>query len=222
MTERPSEIDRTVQVSAIYDALGRFVVEFSRMVNAMEFSLYFSVGGNQQLFGAVTAELTAYPLAQAWRSIMAKTADLKEEDRKVLSGIHAEIVYLITLRNDWSHGTWFVGYGDVSTTDWSSAALHRLKNSANGLAAPKDLETLPTAEYIKAVASHTAFMVGAIFDFGANVQLLRDLRTVKRPSDRIRIGKLSGRRRFQMSSDGTDWRSSEMPVRPAASPPSSS
>jgi hypothetical protein len=188
------------------------------MVDAMETGLYFSVGGNQHLFFAVTAELTAYPLAQAWRSIMSESKDLTDDDRKVLSGIHGEVSNLIQLRNDWSHGTWFVGYGNDSTSDWSRAALHRFKNSSKGLSSPDNLETLPDAAYIKAVSLHVKFLAQAIFDFGTNVHLLRDGRTTTYPSNRIRIKKEAGRRQFQMSSNGRDWQISQMPLRSSSSP----
>jgi hypothetical protein len=212
LTESSSETDRTVYMNQIYEALGRFVVEFSRMVAAMEHGLYFAVGGNQHLFFAVTAEITADPLARAWRSIMAESQDLKEDDRKVLSDIYKEIVDLIRLRNDWSHGTWYVGYGK-STDDWSKAALDRFKNSSTGFARSSSVEGLPTAEYINAVAAHTVFVAQLIFDFETNVHLLRDKSTTKHPSDRIHVVKEDGRRRFQMSSGGIDWRSSAMPSR---------
>ncbi len=217
MTEPSRETGRLAQMNEIYQALGQFLVEFSRMVSAMESDLYFAVGGNQHLFWSVTAELTADPLARAWRSIMAQSTDLTEDDRKVLSGICGEITDLITLRNDWSHGTWYVGYGNESTDDWSRAALQRFKNSSKGLMTPSDLEVLPTAAYIKDVAEHAAFITQAIFDFGANVRLLRDKRTRTHPSNRIRVTKNDGRRQFQMSSNGTDWQSSEMPLRPVSS-----
>jgi hypothetical protein len=143
---------------------------------ASSFSRGFSEAG--------AAELTADPLARAWRSVMAESTDLTEDDRKVLSGIQAEITDLIKLRNDWSHGTWFVGYG--TEAEWSRALLHRFKNS-KGLVTPSDLEVLPTAEYITDVASHTAFITQAIFDFSGNVRLLRDKGTGAHPADRIRI-----------------------------------
>lgn len=215
MTEDSQETLRTAQVNQVHQALGQFVVEFSRMVHAMETDLYFSVGGNQHLFFAVTAELTADPLARAWRSIMSESPDLTNEDRKILSSIHDEVKVLIQLRNDWSHGTWFVGYGNESTSDWSQAWLHRFKNSAKGLVRPSELDSAPTAAYILDVASHTRFVTQAVMDFGANVHLLRDKVTEKHPADRIRISKIDGRRQFQMSSNGADWQSSQMPRRSA-------
>jgi hypothetical protein len=211
LTEGYTESIRTAQINEIYQALGHFVVEFSRTVDNMQTDLYFSVGGNQHLFFAVTAELTADPLARAWRLIMSESPELAAEDRKILSGIHAEVTDLIQLRNDWSHGAWFVGYGDEG--DWSQAWLHRFKNSSKGLTRPDGLDDAPTASYIHSVASHTKFVAQAIMDFGANVHLLRDKTTKKHPTDRIKISKADGCRQFQMSTNGVDWQSSQMPVR---------
>jgi hypothetical protein len=212
LTEETHETARMAQVNQIHQALGQFVVEFSRMVHTMESDLYFSVGGNQHLFFAVTAELTADPLARAWRSIMSESPDLTDEDRKILSNIHAEVVALIQLRNDWSHGTWFVGYGNESS-EWSRAILERFKNSSKGLTRPSELDSTPTAGYILDVASHVKFVTQAVMDFGANVHLLRDKATSTHPTGRIRIAKIEGRRQFQMSSNGVDWQSSQMPLR---------
>jgi hypothetical protein len=212
MTEDTQETTRTAQVNQIHQALGQFVVEFSRMVRTMESDLYFSVGGNQHLFFAVTAELSADPLARAWRSVMSESPDLTDEDRKILSNIHAEVVDLIQLRNDWSHGTWFVGYGE-STNDWSQALLRRFKNSSKGLTKPSELNSAPTAAYISDVASHVKFLTQAVMDFGGNVHLLRDKLTTTHPTDRFKVSKIEGRRQFQMSSNGVDWQTSQMPLR---------
>jgi hypothetical protein len=212
MTEDTEETIRTARVNQIHQAVGQFVVEFSRMVHTMESDLYFSVGGNQHLFFAITAELSADPLARAWHSVMSESPDLTDEDRKVLSNIHAEVVDLIQLRNDWPHGTWFVGYGE-SDGDWSQALLHRFKNSSKGLTTPSKLNSTPTAAYISDVASHVKFLTQAVMDFGANVHLLRDKVTTTHPTDRIKISKIEGRRQFQMSSNSVDWKSSKMPLR---------
>lgn len=212
MTESSNAADRMTQINGIYQALGQFFVEFSRMVSAMESGLYFVTGGDQKLIRAIVAELTADPLTRAWRSVMIQGANLPENDRKVLSELTAEISDLINLRNDWAHGTWFVGYGNETTTDWSKAALMRFKNSAKGLARPSKLESLPTAEYIQKVATHVTYIAEAIFTYGLIVAERRAGRLQgTHPSDRIRVKKKSGHRQFQVTNNGSDWRSSEMP-----------
>jgi hypothetical protein len=212
MTESSSDVDRTAHINEIYQSLGQFFVEFSRMLSAMEGGLYFITGGDQGLIRAIVAELTADPLTRAWRSVMIQGIDLSESDRKVLSDLVAEISELISLRNDWAHGTWFVGYGNEATTDWSKAALMRFKNSAKGLTRPSKLESLPTAEYIKKVAAHVALIAEAVFVYGL-IGSERRAGTLPNahPSDRVRITKISGRRRIQVTNNGSDWRSSEMP-----------
>jgi hypothetical protein len=212
MTESCSSVDRTAQTNEIYQALGQFFVEFSRMVSAMEGGLYSITGGDQGMIRAIVAELTADPLTRAWRSVIVQGTDLSENDRKVLSDLVAEISNLINLRNDWAHGTWFVGYGNEQTTDWSKASIMRFKNSAKGLARPGKLESLPTAEYILKVARHVALIADAIFVYGLIVSARRvGSLPNAHPSDRVRISKLSGHRQVQVLSNGFDWRSSEMP-----------
>jgi hypothetical protein len=211
MTEPSRETARLTQMNEIYQALGRFLVEFSRIVHSMEIELYFSIGGDQQLLRAITAELTANPLAQAWRSVMTKATDLSDDDREVLSGLRAEINVLIELRNDWMHGTWFVGYGNETTTDWSAASLLRLENTKEGVVVPTSLESFPTADYIKSVAAHAALVADAILSYGAIVNGRRHGIISGHPSERVRITKVDGRRQIEMTSNGVDWRSSRMP-----------
>lgn len=211
MTEPSRETVRLAQVNEIYQALGQFLVEFSRMVNAMESQLYFAVGGDQQLLMAITVELTAYPLAQAWRSVMTKATDLSDDDRKALSGLRAEIDDLIALRNDWMHGTWFVGYGNETTTDWSEATLFRFKNTKEGVAVPDGLKRLPTADYIKSVAAHVGLVADATSTYGMIVTARRRGVISSRPSERVRVTKVDRRRQIETTSNGVDWRSSTMP-----------
>jgi hypothetical protein len=211
MSESPREAVRLAQMNEIYQALGRFLVEFSRMVHAMENSLHFAVGGGQQLLRAITAELTASPLAQAWRSVMTKATVLSEDDLSVLAGLRNEVTGLIELRNDWMHGTWFVGYGNETTDDWSEAALARFKNTKQGVAAPDGLNRLPTPAYIKSVAAHVALVADAIFSYGTTVCALRSGAISTRPSERVRITKVGSRHQVETTSNGVDWRSSRMP-----------
>jgi len=78
MTEPVDKTVRMAQTNEIYQALGQFFVQFSRMVHAMEADLFFMVGGSQQLLRAITAELTADPLARAWRSVVTQVTDLSD------------------------------------------------------------------------------------------------------------------------------------------------
>jgi hypothetical protein len=209
-----SGVDRAAQMNDIYQALGLFLVEFSRMVSSMEVGLLYVTGGaDQRLIRAIVAELTADPLARAWRSAMIQATELTENDKRVLSGVAAEISSLINLRNDWAHGIWFVGYGDEATGDWSRAGLMRFKNSAKGLAAPSKLEGAPTAEYIRKVAAYTALVGEAIFSYGTTVSVRQrgDIDTAVRPGDRIRIMKVDGNQQLEVTQDGSYWRSAQWP-----------
>ena len=153
--------------------------------------------------------MTADPLLRAWRSAMTHAVNLSTNDVDVLSGLTAEITALIQLRNDWSHGTWMIGYGDEA--EWSSGALVRLKNSAKGVASPTKLNMAPSAEYIEKVASHVAVVHAAVFSFSTTVELLQDRVTTVSPSDRVQVVKQSGQREIRVAANGVDWRSSRLP-----------
>jgi hypothetical protein len=212
MMKHQGEFDRSILADGIYRAIGHFVVEFFRMVFMLEYGILFAVRGNQQILRCVTAEMTADPLFRAWRSAMIHAAALSGDDLKVLSGLATEVTNLITLRNDWSHGQWLLGFGDTPD-QWAQAALIRSKNSSKGLASPARLEVSPTAEYIEKVTAHTKVVGDALFLYGTIVTSLHDLEGAQkaRPSDRVHIGKVDGRRQLQVSSNGTDWESSEWP-----------
>ena len=203
--------NRTVQMNRIYQALGRFVVEFSRVVLAMETGVQFVINGDQQLVSTLTVEMTADPLARAWRSAMTQAIDLSDEDNEVLAGLANEVRTLTNLRNDWAHGTWFVGYGNEETTDWSKAGLMRFKNSAKGVGRSTKLESEPTAEYIDRAATHASLVADAVNTFGLIVTMRRlgSLGENTHPSDRVRIVKEGGRRHIKVTQDGSNWRSSE-------------
>jgi hypothetical protein len=210
MAEPASKADGATQINGIYQALGRFTVEFSRMVDAMETDLYFTIGGNQLLLRSITAELTADPLRRAWRSIMTQATELSPRDLDVLAKLAYEISEVINLRNDWAHGTWFVGFGSEEVQ--SQASLMRFKNSAKGLARPSQLESTPTAAYIEQAATHANVIARAVQMFGATVHMRQTTDTKVRPSDRVRITKKDGHSEIQVSRNGVDWVATEWPL----------
>jgi hypothetical protein len=208
MTELPDKSDRTAQMNGIYQALGRFFVEFSRIVSMMESNLIFLCGGDQQIVRAIVIELTAQPMLQAWRSAITQAMDLPDQESRILKELIFEVSTMITLRNNWSHGSWFVGFADESM-DFSKAGLWRFKNTATGVAPPNGLDTEPTAEHIEKAATHAALVADAIGVFGTIVTMRRQgLIKETLPSDRIRITKADGHREFHFSRDGEEWQSS--------------
>jgi hypothetical protein len=210
VAEPASEADRATQINGIYRALGRFTVEFSRMVDAMETGLYFTIGGNQLLLRSITAELTADPLRRAWRSIMRQAIELSPQDVDVLAKLASEVSKVINLRNDWAHGTWFVGFG--SEEGESQASLMRFKNLTKGLARPSQLESAPTAAYIEQAATYTNVIAQAVQVFGTIVHIRQTTDTKVRPSDRVRIMRKDGHSEIQVSRNGVDWVATEWPL----------
>ncbi|HET6191480.1 MAG TPA: hypothetical protein VFE59_31300 [Trebonia sp.] len=186
------------------------------MVGQMEAGILFIIGGvpkDQALIRAMIAELTADPLAKAWRSVLTQATDnFSNDDLDVLSQLTDEIAKLCRLRNDWAHGIWFVGFGNEATTDFSQASLKRFRNSAKGAAQSSSVESLPTAEYIGKASSHAARVSDAILSYGLVVSEWRLGELLNhRPSERIRFTKVEGRRQLQITTNGDDWQCSEMP-----------
>jgi hypothetical protein len=209
MTGPLGEPDRAAQVNSIYQALGRFLVEFSRVMMAMEGGLICAVGGEQRAARAIVAELTADPLAKAWRSATVETGELSDDEREVLKGLATQISTLIILRNDWAHGMWMVGQGNEESSDWSRALLWRFKNSAGGVAAPSKLERRPTAEYIEKAATHASVVAAAVHGVNEALAFRRIGSPAVSVADRVRITTEDGQQRVNATRDGgSTWQSS--------------
>jgi hypothetical protein len=212
VTDPVTGVSREAQADRIYRALGKFFVEFSRIIWAMEFSLSIVAGGNGEVVRAAVIEVTADPLTRVWRSAMVQSTNLSDQDLAVLAEIAKGISELINLRNDWAHGNWIVGFGARDTRDWSRAAISRFKNSAKGIASPSNLEIRPTAEYIEKAASHASVVSLAVFTYGlAGFALQQGHGAGTRPSERVHVVKLPGRRQIRVTEYGTDWHVSEWP-----------
>jgi hypothetical protein len=221
MTDSTGQSDRVAQMGEIYQALGRFTVEFSRMVHAMESTLIMGAGGNQDVLNAIIIEMTGHPLMNAWRSALLDAGDLSDNDRPVLKELVKEVDKMINLRNDWVHGSWYVGYGNDTTTDWGEAFVARYKNSATGVASPSKLKIRPRAAYIEKAAVHASVLADAIMNFSIAFwrQRVQSVHITEYASDRVRFVSENGHRQIQVTKDRASWQSSEWPPRETASDP---
>jgi hypothetical protein len=210
MTRPTDDSDRTAQVNAIYQAIGHFFVEFSQLQLALERGISIAINGDFKSTLAALVELTADPLVKAWQSAMSQADDVSADEINVIREIAKEIHKLITLRNDWAHGHWFVGWDAEAPDDGSEASLQRLKNAAGGVVASKNLELRPTASYIEAVAIHVSVVGDAVNAFSLYLSLRRQGRLSTRPGDRVRVIASKGERTLEASLDGSTWQSTAL------------
>lgn len=151
MLDEQKKAKLEAQTREIYEAIGRFCVEYENMVHALqlgtEIMLQLKGLSEQKLVKAVTADLTAEPLRRMWHSTMLACVSTTDFDTKVLSNISSRANKLIALRNDTLHRLWFVGYANESMEDFSTAYTIKHKNSARGV---EDRSRDQTAEELRA------------------------------------------------------------------------
>lgn len=132
-----SEDDYKKQTSALYALMGEFVVEFEQICLAMKMGITQLSGiyglSNQQLMNSVLAEYTAHPLLKVYHSTFIEVKWSNDEIKTNLNEVHRRMTKLIELRNDYVHGTMFVGYGNGTETEITSAGGFKLKNSKPGV-----------------------------------------------------------------------------------------
>src|SRR5713226_4932168 len=125
MEDQDRKIKYEQQTTALYGAIGRFVVEFEQMCFAMSHAILFALhhGGlrDQQLGHAVLAGLTAGPLREMALSVFAYFYRDDESSVAIVRQLAARTQDVITTRNDIVHRTWFVGWASETDTDFSRA-----------------------------------------------------------------------------------------------------
>jgi hypothetical protein len=212
VTSNPDQVhQRQDQIDQIYRAIGHFQVEFSQLVGAMEMGISAGIGGNYPALLCVLAEMTAYPLAQAWRSVLVQSGRLSEEEITTLKDLTAGIQQLIQRRNDWAHGTWYVGWGNDATVDWSTADLVRLKNTSVGLSPLTNLDGSLKPEDIEKYAIMTSVIAEAARAFSMLTHLPISDPTM-RPGRHVQITRTGRQRNLEVTNGDkvlrTEWKAS--------------
>ena len=111
----------------VYRALGRYVVEFSRLIWWMrhELAAELSPGGGDVTTGEIVlGELTAYPIYAPFFAICAHKAELDETEKKIETKLFKAVDAEAKRRNALLHGDWLIGGSDGTM---SEPALIRVK-----------------------------------------------------------------------------------------------
>lgn len=136
MTAADNDAERSAAIKAAakeqYALIGEFAVQFEHVCHSMRSGIVMlmSIGGlrDQTLARAVCAELTAYPLLQAFNSVVLATRAFSDFETKVFGLVHKRVSRLIETRNRLIHGTTFVGSFGSKDTDFSAAFGVKDKN----------------------------------------------------------------------------------------------
>lgn len=124
------------QTAESYRLLGEFVAEFELLIFTMRSMLEREIGGGiggQSAVQALTAELTAWPLVQAFNSYAISRTTGNAIAQKAISIFRTDFEKLIKTRNDLVHGTHFIGWASQEQVDFSKPEMLRLKNKKGGV-----------------------------------------------------------------------------------------
>jgi hypothetical protein len=100
------------QPDEVYLAVGRYVVEFSRLIFHMRIGIERRLAGegSDPLIAAMAmGAAMADPIAEAFFATCAHVADLNEEEQRIGVRLRKEVRDEIRRRNDFAHGDWSVG-----------------------------------------------------------------------------------------------------------------
>ncbi len=129
---------RKHDTDALYRAIGEFVVAFESACHSIQICIIwlFHRAGitNQQVSTIILAGVTAEPLRTLFESLVAELVQLNEAERKIVKDAVNRFQKLTQERNDIVHSTWFVGWGNESTSDFSEASGHKLHKDRSGAA----------------------------------------------------------------------------------------
>lgn len=131
----------------IYRSIGAFVVKFEHVCHAVHVAIVFllSCAGlqNQRVSQILLSGITAEPLRTLFESLVGEIQQLNDNERKIVKNALNRFQTLTQQRNDIIHSTWFVGWGNEASADFSAVSGVKFHKDQHG-AAPKSFKS--TAE----------------------------------------------------------------------------
>jgi hypothetical protein len=133
-----------------YRAIGRYVVEFSRLIYHMRNRLEGRLTREDDSRTAAILALSETYAAQIANAFFAVCGleDLDSDEKKIASKLQKEVIKEINRRNDIAHGDWWVGGGPSPHGVWPDPALWRAKASRKD--EPIQFRDLPIEELDRA------------------------------------------------------------------------
>ena len=123
------------QTDEQYLAIGKFVVKFEHICRELRdgimWMLYEKGLADQRIADLMVEGLTAAPLTDRFVSLVAHTQQLSPGAEVIVKEILARVRDLIPKRNEVIHGTWFIGWGSTTQTDFSTASLEKICKKKN-------------------------------------------------------------------------------------------
>ncbi|HPD60476.1 MAG TPA: hypothetical protein PKV48_01780 [Thermodesulfobacteriota bacterium] len=136
MDEKERQDRRLKDTAKLYQAIGEFVVKFELACLSVQTCIVFILHNagltDQRISQILLAGLTADPLRMLFDSLVAQTQKLNDKERKIIKNALNRFQKLTEERNDIVHSTWFIGYGDRETTDFSKASGMKYHKNGKG------------------------------------------------------------------------------------------
>ncbi|HRQ60536.1 MAG TPA: hypothetical protein PLO23_03330 [Alphaproteobacteria bacterium] len=128
---------RDEQTKEIYCSIGEYIVQFELLVYNMSLGIRILIQSqglkSTQIAGIILSDLTAMPIKKILQGMIAEVGSLSKEEQKISDKIFSDIIKVIEGRNELIHSTWFVGWGNNETVDFSMATGHKYKTTKAGL-----------------------------------------------------------------------------------------
>lgn len=129
---------RDIQTRELYATIGEFIVKFEHVCHAMQTTITFIMQGqglkNQQVAHVIMAGYTADPLRTLLESLIGELIKLNDNEKQIIKNIFSRIQKITEIRNNIVHSTWFIGWGNETTQDFSEAPGFKLHKNKQGMA----------------------------------------------------------------------------------------
>lgn len=136
MDEKERTETRDLQTHELYASIGKFIVEFEHICFEMQKAILWMLRDqglkNQQVVDILLAGYTADPLRTLLESLIGELTTTNDKERKIIKNIFSRIQKITEKRNDVAHSTWFIGWGNATTQDFSEASGHKLHKNKQG------------------------------------------------------------------------------------------
>jgi hypothetical protein len=112
-----------------YRAVGRYVVEFSRLIFHMRFSIERCLAGERDIVPVrlTLGEAFAGQINDSFFAVCNYLADLDDEEARVSRCLKSGVQDEIKRRNDMAHGDWWIGFGAKEDGAMADPVLWRTK-----------------------------------------------------------------------------------------------
>ncbi len=137
MSEEQRKEQWKKDTAELYCAIGEFVVKFEHVCHAIQTAIVFLLARaglrNQSVTQILLAGATADPLRTLFESLVSQIQTLNDNERKIMKNALNRFQKLTAKRNDIVHSTWFIDWGNESSTDFSETTgikYHKNKDGA--------------------------------------------------------------------------------------------